>query len=95
MATVLDALNPLRNNASVAHPNEVLLNEPEGATRRSTLRGRSSPSSTRSSVQVDARRNSVALAREQVLGDDHDELDQLDHGSAHHGANRVALRTLR
>ena len=29
MATVLDSLNPLRNNASVAHPNEELLNEPE------------------------------------------------------------------
>ena len=29
MATVLDALNPLRNNASVAHPNEELLDEPE------------------------------------------------------------------
>ncbi|WP_241474151.1 abortive infection family protein [Mycolicibacterium neoaurum] len=29
MATVLDALNPLRNNASVAHPNEELLAEPE------------------------------------------------------------------
>jgi hypothetical protein len=29
MATVLDALNPLRNNASVAHPNKELLDEPE------------------------------------------------------------------
>lgn len=29
MATVLDALNPLRNNASVAHPNESLLEGPE------------------------------------------------------------------
>jgi hypothetical protein len=29
MATVLDALNPIRNNASVAHPNEELLDEPE------------------------------------------------------------------
>lgn len=29
MATVLDALNPLRNNASVAHPNEELLDGPE------------------------------------------------------------------
>jgi hypothetical protein len=29
MATVLDSLNPLRNNASVAHPNEELLDEPE------------------------------------------------------------------
>lgn len=29
MATVLDSLNPIRNNASVAHPNEELLGEPE------------------------------------------------------------------
>lgn len=29
MATVLDALNPIRNNASVAHPNIALLDEPE------------------------------------------------------------------
>jgi hypothetical protein len=29
LATVLDSLNPLRNNASVAHPNEELLDEPE------------------------------------------------------------------
>lgn len=29
MATVLDSLNPLRNNASVAHPNEELLDDPE------------------------------------------------------------------
>lgn len=29
IATVLDSLNPLRNNASVAHPNEELLDEPE------------------------------------------------------------------
>jgi hypothetical protein len=29
MATVLDALNPIRNNASVAHPNVALLDEPE------------------------------------------------------------------
>lgn len=29
MATVLDSLNPIRNNASVAHPNEELLSEPE------------------------------------------------------------------
>lgn len=29
MATVLDALNPLRNNASVAHPNDELLEGPE------------------------------------------------------------------
>ncbi len=29
VATVLDSLNPLRNNASVAHPNAQLLDEPE------------------------------------------------------------------
>ena len=29
MATVLDALNPIRNNASVAHPNRELLDAPE------------------------------------------------------------------
>ncbi len=29
MATILDALNPLRNRASIAHPNESLLEEPE------------------------------------------------------------------
>lgn len=29
MSAIMDALNPLRNNASVAHPNEVLLDEPE------------------------------------------------------------------
>jgi hypothetical protein len=29
MATVVDVLNPLRNKASVAHPNEQLLEEPE------------------------------------------------------------------
>jgi hypothetical protein len=29
MATVVDVLNPLRNKASVAHPNEQLLAEPE------------------------------------------------------------------
>jgi len=29
MSSIMDALNPLRNNASVAHPNEVLLDEPE------------------------------------------------------------------
>ena len=29
IATVLDSLNPLRNNASVAHPNKELLDEPE------------------------------------------------------------------
>jgi hypothetical protein len=29
MATVVDVLNPLRNKASVAHPNQQLLAEPE------------------------------------------------------------------
>jgi len=29
LATVIDALNPIRNRASVAHPNEELLDEPE------------------------------------------------------------------
>jgi hypothetical protein len=29
MGTVLDALQPLRNNASVAHPNQALLDDPE------------------------------------------------------------------
>ena len=29
MANIFDALNPIRNNASVAHPNEFLLDEPE------------------------------------------------------------------
>jgi hypothetical protein len=29
MSAIMDALNPLRNNASVAHPNETLLDEPE------------------------------------------------------------------
>ncbi|MCO6439203.1 MAG: abortive infection family protein [Phycisphaerae bacterium] len=29
ISSIMDALNPLRNNASVAHPNEVLLDEPE------------------------------------------------------------------
>jgi hypothetical protein len=29
MSAIMDALNPLRNNASVAHPNEALLDEPE------------------------------------------------------------------
>jgi hypothetical protein len=29
MSAIMDALNPLRNNASVAHPNEALLGEPE------------------------------------------------------------------
>jgi hypothetical protein len=29
LATIVDTLNPVRNQASVAHPNEVLLEEPE------------------------------------------------------------------
>jgi hypothetical protein len=29
LATILDTLNPLRNKASVAHPNSTLLPEPE------------------------------------------------------------------
>ena len=29
IATILDALNPVRNNASVAHPNDQLVGEPE------------------------------------------------------------------
>ena len=29
MASILDALNPVRNNASVAHPNSELLGDPE------------------------------------------------------------------
>ena len=29
LATILDALNPIRNNASVAHPNDRLVGEPE------------------------------------------------------------------
>lgn len=29
IATILDSLNPVRNRATIAHPNEVLLNEPE------------------------------------------------------------------
>ena len=29
LATILDALNPIRNNASVAHPNDQLVGEPE------------------------------------------------------------------
>ncbi len=29
LATILDALNPIRNNASVAHPNDRLIGEPE------------------------------------------------------------------
>lgn len=29
MSAIMDALNPLRNNASIAHPNDALLDEPE------------------------------------------------------------------
>lgn len=29
MARIIDALNPLRNQSSMAHPNDVLLDEPE------------------------------------------------------------------
>jgi hypothetical protein len=29
ISTIIDSLNTLRNRASVAHPNEILLNEPE------------------------------------------------------------------
>ena len=31
LATILDALNPIRNNASVAHPNDRLVGEPEAS----------------------------------------------------------------
>lgn len=37
-ATVLDALNPLRNRASVAHANELLLDEPEARLVVNTVR---------------------------------------------------------
>ena len=29
IATILDTLNPIRNRATIAHPNEVILDEPE------------------------------------------------------------------
>jgi len=29
VATIVDALNPVRNNATLAHPNPILLDEPE------------------------------------------------------------------
>jgi len=29
LSSILDSLNPIRNNASVAHPNEKLLEQPE------------------------------------------------------------------
>lgn len=38
MATILDALNPVRNNASVAHPNQQLLGEAEATLVINTVR---------------------------------------------------------
>lgn len=38
MATILDALNPVRNNASVAHPNSELVGEPEASLVINTVR---------------------------------------------------------
>lgn len=38
LATILDALNPLRNKASVAHPNQTLLPEPEAMLVINTAR---------------------------------------------------------
>lgn len=38
MATILDALNPVRNNASVAHPNEELIGHPEAVLVINTVR---------------------------------------------------------
>lgn len=38
MATIFDSLNPVRNNASVAHPNEVLIGEPEAVLVINTVR---------------------------------------------------------
>lgn len=38
MASILDALNPVRNNASVAHPNEELIGEPEAMLVINTVR---------------------------------------------------------
>lgn len=38
MANILDALNPVRNNASVAHPNEHLMAEPEAQLVINTVR---------------------------------------------------------
>lgn len=37
MANILDALNPVRNNASVAHPNEVLVGEAEAVLLINTV----------------------------------------------------------
>lgn len=38
MATILDALNPVRNNASVAHPNQQLVGESEANLVINTVR---------------------------------------------------------
>jgi len=38
LATILDALNPVRNNASVAHPNDTLIGEPEARLVINTVR---------------------------------------------------------
>jgi hypothetical protein len=38
MATIVDVLNPLRNKASVAHPNEQLLAEPEALLAINSIR---------------------------------------------------------
>jgi len=38
MASILDALNPVRNKASVAHPNEQLIGEPEARLVINTVR---------------------------------------------------------
>jgi hypothetical protein len=38
MATILDSLNPLRNRASIAHPNDALLGEPEAMLVINTIR---------------------------------------------------------
>lgn len=38
IATILDALNPVRNNASVAHPNTELVGEPEATLVINTVR---------------------------------------------------------
>ena len=38
MATILDVLNPVRNNASMAHPNSELVGEPEAVLAINTVR---------------------------------------------------------
>jgi hypothetical protein len=38
MATILDALNPVRNNASIAHPNRALVGEAEAVLVINTVR---------------------------------------------------------